>query len=515
MSIAETTTVPAAAVLPPAATINVRNVRFAGNQVLPIQPGATIIEGPCGSGKSLLLEAVALGLGCGERGRLLADEGARAAEIDCLGVVVRVASKTTRTGDLACGTLEEFDIGDLIDPPLKEAAAKNRHGIKALLRMSDAKADPALFYDLAGSREAFEQLVPPDALKTDDLVELASRVKRAFDAKARTEEDEAEREEGMAAALRNAGDGLDLSIETDQAALNAAHVAAINRQAALEAQFNAAKAARDKAAEARAALAQATGSTRTIAEFEGLLRSAKDEYADAKNKADELKRQWEIAKLEQQSAFDRAESAQANLDAAKKTQLAMAGWQQAIEAAEGVTAPAAEEIEAARQATLAAQQAIERAGVIRDAKRKLSEAAEHGTAAGKHRLAAQRLRDAGKATDDVLSKAVNSTRFSIRDNGMWATLPDGTSKPFYNAMSDGERTKIAFAEFVERARAATPDRNTLVVAPFPQRVWQDIAPSDKEALCRMAYALNVCIVTAAVDDGQLRVRVWSPNGQAV
>ena len=512
MSIAEPT-VPAVALSP--RSITVRGTKFVPNRVLPIQSGATILKGPCGSGKSLYLEAVALGLGCGARGRLRPADDALRAEIDCAGVVVRIAQNVTRTGDLSVGALEDFDIGDLIDPPVKDTAAKNRHGIKALLRMSGVQADPALFYGLAGSQEAFERVCPAATVQTDDLVELAGRVKRAFDAKARVAEDQAEREEGTAAALRNAGDGLDLTAETDQGKLNAVHIAAVNRQATLKAQADAANTARTRAADARLALAAATGSTQTVADFEAAEHAAKHDYAVARDQAYKLKRQSDLAKVEQQAAFDRVAYAEARTAAARNTAKAMSGWQTAIEAAEGVAAPACEEIAVARSDTLAAQAAIERAGVVRNAKAKLAQAAEHTADAAKHRKAAMQLRDVGKGTDDVLSKAVASSRFTIRENGMWATLPDGTAKPFYGAMSDGERTKVAFAEFVERARLGTPDLDTLVVAPFPQRVWQDIAPSDKEALCRMAHALNVCIVSAAVDDGELRVWVWTPETTAV
>ena len=38
-----------------------------------------------------------------------------------------------------------FDIGSLIDPPVKEEEARNRYGIKSLLRMTKVEADPSLF----------------------------------------------------------------------------------------------------------------------------------------------------------------------------------------------------------------------------------------------------------------------------------------------------------------------------------------------------------------------------------
>lgn len=513
MSIAEPITVPAVA-LPPR-SIKINDVRFLPeNFVVPVQPGATIIRGPCGAGKSILLEAIGLGLGCDSKGRVQPAEDAKRATIDCLGVLVNVtASKKTRLGDSEVGAYEEFDLGDLIDPPYKGDDARNGHGIKALLKISDAKADAAMFYDLAGGKEPFEQLVAPAALKTDDLVEMARRVKAAFDKKAREESDAAEREEGKAAALRNAGDGLDLTAETDQAKLNAALSEAMQRQATLDAQAKAAKAARENAAVAREQLAKATGSTKTVAEFEQLERVAKDEYADARTKADELKRQWDLAKIEAQSAYDRVENATAQVNAARQTEKAMAGWQKAIEAAEGVAAPADEDLAAARAATIVAQQAIERAGVVRDAQRKLREAAEHAEAAAQRRKADQELRDKGKLTDDVLSKAVASSRFAVSKDILFGVLPNGVRKPYY-VMSDGERTMIALAEKVERTRALTPDPGRPIVVRLPQRTLQDIPQSVRDRIFGMAAALNACVISAQVDDGELRCEVWQANGGA-
>jgi hypothetical protein len=499
----------------PNRSVTLTDVRYVPNLVVPVQPGATIIRGPCGSGKSIALDAIGLGLGARDRSRVRPCDDAERAVIDCLGVIVNVTEgRVTSRGELDVGALEEFDVGDLIDPPLKDPAAKNRHGIKALLRLSRAAADPAAFYHLAGDQARFEALVSPDTCKTDDLVELAGRVKRALDARARLDEDAAEREEGKASALRNAGEGLDLTAETDQAKLQQVHVAAVTRLAELEAQAKAAQQARAKASEARQALAAATGHAKTVAEFEAAEQAAKAEYQQVKAHAEDLKRQWELAKVESLAAFDRVQSAEDQTTAARNTAKAMSGWQQAIEAAEGVAAPADEEISAARQQTLTAQQAIERAGVVRDARVKLSQAQVHQTEAHEHRKEAARLRDAAKQTDDVLSKAVASSRFQVARDILYGIWPDNAKKPYY-AMSDGERTALGTAEKIERTRALSPDPARLVIVKLPQRVIQDLPDSIRQHLFAMAAAMNACIISAQVDDGERRCEVWTPDGQEV
>jgi hypothetical protein len=496
----------------PNRSVTLTDVRYVPNLVVPVQPGATIIRGPCGSGKSIALDAIGLGLGAKERARVHPCDDAERAVIDCLGVIVNVTEgRVTSRGDSDVGALEEFDVGDLIDPPVKDPAAKNRHGIKALLRLSGAAADPAAFYHLAGDQARFEAFVSPDAVKTDDLVELAGRVKAAFHARARLDEDAAEREEGKASALRNAGEGLELTAETDSAKLQAAHVAAVSRQSALETQARAAHLARDRATHAREQLVAATGQGRTIAELEAAEQSAKADYQEVRNRADELKRQWELAKVESQAAFDRVCNAEQATVAARNTAAAMSGWQQAIEAAEGVAAPADEEIAAARQQTLAAQQAIERAGVIRDARVKLSQAQTHQAEAHEHRKEATRLREAAKQTDDVLSKAVASSRFQVARDILYGIWSDNTRKPYY-AASDGEWTALATAEKIERTRALSPDPERPAIVKLPQRVLQDLPDSIRQRLFAMAASMNACIISAQVDDGELRCEVWTPDG---
>ena len=493
--------------------IKITDVRYCPNIVIPIAPGGTIIRGPCGAGKSIALDAIGLGLG-GPRGRVRPAEDAKRAEIDCLGVLVQVSeSRATRHGDLDVGAMEEFDIGGLIDPVVQDPDARNRHGIKALLRLSDAKADPALFYSLAGDQPTFEQLVPPDAVKTDDLVELAGRVKRAFDAQARLQENAAEREEGKAAALRHAGDGLDLNEESDSAKLQDMHVKAVAAQSVLVTKATAARQARDRAADARKQLAAATGSGRSVAECRADEQAAKELFEAANEKVREIQGILAHAQNQAGNALLTANGAKSAREAAERYEVATVGWQKAIEAAEGVEAPSDKEIATAAQTVQVIQQRIERAGVLRDARQKLAQADEHRRGAAEYRQQVARLRNAAKDTDDVLSKAVASSRFRVTRDILFGLLPDGQSKPYY-AMSDGERTLIATEEKIERTRAATPDLAQTILVKLPQRTFQDLSPSWRERLFALAAEQNACLISAEVDDGDLRCEVWTPNGAA-
>ena len=107
-----------------------------------------------------------------------------------------------------------------------------------LLRLSKAKADPKAFHHLVGDKAAFDRVVGTDAQKTDDLVELAGRVKRALQSAARNRSADAETEEAAAAADRDAMNGL-VDGPCDAAVLQAAHTEAVQRHAMLKTQWDA------------------------------------------------------------------------------------------------------------------------------------------------------------------------------------------------------------------------------------------------------------------------------------
>lgn len=484
------------------------------NLVIPVQPGGTIIRGYCGKGKSIVLEAIGLGLGARERGRVAPRAGTKRGEVDCLGVVLGInASRITRNGESSVASLEEFSVGDLIDPPVKDAEARNRHGIKALLRLSGGEAKPELFHHLAGGKASFEALVPPDSVKTTDLVDMAARVKRALESKAREAEGESEREEAKAAADRNAGDGLPMTACTDAAKLQRRLEEAAGMKAQLDEQARGARQAKQQAEAARVALASATGAGRSIAEYQAETDARKAEYAASRERVADLERALAVAKAESQSAFDRCAAAGDALEHARRTEAATAGWQAAIDAAADVYEPEASDLEMAARMVQEARKAIETAAVVRAAHERLARARQHQERAAESRKQAARLREAARATDDVLSAAVSSPRFAVAGDVLMGRLPTGEAKPFFD-LSDGERTMIAVAEKIERARAVEPDGQRLALVDLPQRVFQDLPPSVRKSLFAMAAERNTCVVTAEVDDGDLRAEPWHTNGAA-
>jgi hypothetical protein len=478
--------------------------------VIPVQPGGTVIRGGCGVGKSQTLLAISLALG-GD-GKVSPTRGEKKGEVDCLGVRLSVgASRTTRTGEPDCTCLEEFSLEDLIYPPRKGEDEKQRYGISALLRITGAKADPALFYELAGGKDAFDKLITPAQAKTDDLVELAGRVKRAFDARARDAVAEAEREEGKAAALRNAGDGLDLNIATDAANLQAALEVAAGTKSALDEQAKAATQAKSRAESARRSLAQANLPTpETILGAENRLSIARNARETASNDVSLLEAQLRNAKNTLALAEKEEEAAAEALGALEKTAEAGKGWNDAIADAADVWEPSPEDMTNAAAMVQQARTAIETAAIVREAKRKVEEAKQHQEAASEHRRVAMQASENAKGTWEVLSTCVNSKRFSVVDGVLLGTLPDGQTKPYYGDMSDGERAMVAIAEKIEKTRGTEPDSKRLAIVDIGQRIFQDIPDSVRAALFRMSAEMFACLIAGQVDDGPLRAEVYEP-----
>lgn len=502
--------------------------------VIPVQPGGSILRGRCGAGKSITLEAIAVALGSDNKSRVKPNVNKHGATVACCGVILNVsASRITRQGDAEVGSLEEFDLESLIYPPFKKESAKNEHGIKSLLRMTKTAADPAAFYHLAGDKQAFDALVGPEAQKTSDLVELAGRIKRAFQKKSNEVEAEAVKEEAEAAAHRDAMKGLDSAAESDPAKLQAAHTKAVQEFATIKAQWDAYQAAQQAAAEARKKLAEVNGSGNGLsmqaaqdslqvakANLEGAAAASRDAKAEIARIEAELKAAkaaYGSALVAQQAADDAVTAAENAVKAVEENAKLYAGWQAAIDNAAG-TCPDPQLVRSLEEAVDDAQDAMERGAVLRNAKQRVERAAAHQKKADELRKEAHRLNLAADGTDSVLSAAVASTRFSVQADLLMGHLPGGIVKPMY-ALSDGERSLLAIFEKIDRVCDADPS-DRLKLLDVGQRTWQDLPESLHDEILRYAYDRNVCVVSAAVsDDETMTVEVWQPktapiNGKA-
>lgn len=176
------------------------------------QKGVTVFRGPSGIGKSILqkgIQDVVRGTG-----RAPLRDGAKRGKLSVGGATLTIGGKCSHTGKFEVEHIEgRFDISTLIDPGLKTPALADAARIKALVALTGVKADPVLFQTHEAFTD-FDKIVKAESVKTDDLVEMARRIKSDYDEAARSAEDEAEREDGHANGLAS-HDDLDLTQESD------------------------------------------------------------------------------------------------------------------------------------------------------------------------------------------------------------------------------------------------------------------------------------------------------------
>ena len=490
--------------------------------VVPLQPGATVISGTCGLGKSLTLEAINVLFGGDQKDRIKATAGESGTTVSGCGVVLHLSpSRAVLKGEPDVDALD-FPLEEMIYPPFKLESAKHLHGIKSFLRMSKAIADPAAFHHLVGTPAEFTKLIPPDAIKTNDLVEMSSKIKRALQALGRKAIEDAEREEQAAAADRDAARSLDRTKETDEKKLSATHLEKVQEHARLKTQWDDYWKGKDAADEARAALAKA-GATQAGSEKDAADALARAIEARRVAEVNATEAKQEVARIQAllqaaqathghtlvalSNADDTITTAKNAVKAVEDNKATYAAWQKAIDAMAGAQEPDVDQLTAAEEVAEQAAQAVRDGAVLKAALEREAKAAKHQKNADEFRTAAFRWSQAADGTDAVLSKAVNSTRFSVKGEFLMGHLPDAQTLPLYN-MSDGQRSLLCILENIDRVCTADSVPR-LKVCNVSQRTWQDLPLSLRNHVARYAYERHCCVSAAIVsDDAKLETYVW-------
>jgi len=482
--------------------VKLRDIGPIGNVTITLQPGMNVLKGPNGAGKSRALEAVTR-LTSG-RGQVTPKDGATRGEAEGFGAVMRVGRKVTTTGALDVISLEgRFDIGHLIDPGLKDESAADAQRIKALVQLAGGSgADPALFYSLLGGQGEFDHYVSPSAVDTDDLVTMAARIKRDLEKHARLQTDEAEREVAAAEASRALAKDIDLTGPSDADALQselefavAEHSRVTEQAKAITKQILEAQAAQRKLAEAEASFSGL--SLEQAMDAEAVTRETS---AAANDEVARLEKLLQAARIAAQTADMQHENAVNALQNAISHAETIKVWRTAINEAANAEPIAAELIEQAASDVTAARQAADRGAVIRHARERSNSADEHMQHAAECRRVSDWLRDAGKATDEVLSELVGKLGCPLRVSGGRLVTDTARGETFYSELSHGERTKLALDI---AAAAVGPDG--LIVA--RQEFWEGLDPLNRQTVHQAMREAGVYGLTAEADLGELRAEV--------
>jgi len=464
-------------------------------------PGAYEFRGARGTGKTTCISSI--DWLAGHKVDVTLHDGALSGKIEGWGVVAPIGGRKRRKGELDLDTIDaqKFTLTDILDPQGKTPEVRDATRIKAIASLSEAKADSSLYYELCGGQAAFDALgITP----TDDPVVLATRVKAAFDKQARENQNTSEAEAKHAAPLERVPDDLDVSGESDLAVLGKARDEARDQFQRLKSERENGQNKEEEITKAKDRLESVKSeySGPTVGAAEKSRQAAIDKGAKAKARVEELEK--ELGK-----ARSAIETCKAEYIAANSTYEAAKSHAAAVEelsrvASQSVTYPEESTVVLAAEAIAKATEAYDRGVRIRDVKQNHEKAKAHRQAEKVAEKAADEARNKAGQVFDVLAQSLHTKHLEIKSiDGaprLFVQHPKRGRTAFdsVNGLSDGERVDYTLRELL-------PHIESPGLLPIPQRVWQDLQPSDRKALHTLAVDKGLYLFGAQVDDGDLRV----------
>lgn len=486
-------------------TISVRNIGPVKEfEATLATPGVHVIRGKQGAGKSTILRTVKFAVDGDCDPKPTNHDDAPAGEACVAGKTLRVMKTVREEGDLGVDGVGELNISDIHTPRFIDPKTRDRHRISGLIRLAGVEARPEMFHSLFGGADRFDAVVPADAVKTTDLVEMAGAVKRAADRAANSEEKAERTAKARMGAAQQLAEGIDTSRLHDEQKLQDQLAAAIEMHSRLSQQRSSALEVIRRAMQSKRQIAEAGGSV-DVSAAEAAHVAAIGRVQDARSQVEAAERALEIAKAEFRERSNEAEAAAQAMVAARRHRDSLAAWQADVDAAAKIECPTEQEVAEAQQAVSAAKAAQAVGLSVRQAIRALDEVRKHDGDAKAHATAAQRLRDAAAGTMEVLSGAVASipacplkVKYDDDGNPRLVITTDRSEREYFDELSDGERWSVILT-----LAAAT---NRLIV--LPQSAWGELADSTRDMIDRLARERGCYVLTAQADDGDLRCEAW-------
>jgi hypothetical protein len=464
--------------------------------------GVTVLVAPNGSGKSILLDAVSAA--ARGAGKVPLRDHAKKGRVEAFGAKITLGGTTRHTGEFEVENLEgRFDLSALVDPGLKTAEAADAHRVKALVALTGVQAKPELFRD----HEAFadwDAVIRGESLETDDLCEMARRIKVDYDTAARKAEADADKEDGFAQGLDNQAKAaeVDLTAESDAAVLQERYNSARDTLRGMEQSRRVATEQQEKAKTTRDRLealkskrldytqkeieAGAEEATKTVERCDADVTDINERIAQLQADKQALLSTRVEAARDLELWQEREKTLAAHLRAVREASVLLEGL------AEMVGAPSDENLADAKALLSQATEDQERGVLIRNTRQQVSDAAKHREKAAEHRRRAEAYREAGRATDAVLSDSIKCPTLRIESDGKAARLVTDTARGNsipYHELSDGERWTIA----IDLGAEQVGEGGLLVI---PQVAWEGIDGKNRKAIHKHAKTRKVYILTA-------------------
>lgn len=476
-----------------------------------LAPGVTVLRGKHGAGKTTILRTVQLATDGRTDRKPAKSDGVPRGAATIAGRTLSI-TKTVRTeGELSVDGLGELSLDVLHTPKFDDPAIRDKHRIATLVRLAGVSADPTLFHPIAGGPDKFAALIDSDSVKTNDLVDMAGRIKRRLERHAQEYEARVETETTRQVAERQAAEGVDLSAQDDMDALTAAMRSAIEAKARIDEQVKAADRALlavNEAQQRREALPPA----RDIAALQAVVDRMDQELVSANLAALEARRALQAAEERSRDTLAAFREAKTTLDNARREQALRDELDRTIADHASVDRPSDADVLAAEQAVKAANAASDYGSRVRFAKSALQRADAHVAEAQRASAAAKRLRASAAETQTVLSDAIGRIPncplrvvFDSDGDARLVVATDRSEAELFDDLSDGQRWRAVLD-------IAAAQGKLLVLS---QAAWGELSDGTRSQVDAMARERGCYILTAQADDGALRAELWSATATTV
>lgn len=467
--------------------------------------GVLVLKGRNRVGKSTAIRVLRALLSGNGRGLPVRDKAVRGSA-EAFGKRASVGANVRLTGDLNVESLEgKFDFSDLVHPEAKDPETRDRIRIKALLSLTGAEADPSVFYDLVGGKEPFEKLVPAESAKKKDLVELAGMVHRALHAEAKKKESEAEFSRGHAQACQEAAGCVEIEGTVELTPLHEASSEAAAKVSALDERIKHSgdNSLRYETTQRAIDEARANYQGQSIEAATHDWQQAEDNVRQSDAEILELERALIEQKLMAGTYQRHKEACGTSLHVAKSHYSAVANLEaMLVDAEEAVKdRPSQAEYQAATEDATKARAALELGVKLRDSQQKLLQAKAHEDDQRQAEQAAAKLREAARSVDHVLSQKLPTGPLRAEAGRLVLDTERGEGA-LYDECSAGEAWIYALPYGID----AVGKGGVLAVQ---QEAWDGLDNENRQRIAACAKDGFCWILTAEVDDGELRAEVFA------
>lgn len=481
-------------------SVIVENVGPVMQASIPAQPGRiTVLKGANGSGKSHLLGAVkAFSTGQNKKDVPLRD-GAKKGRVEFGGARLTIGKVNRSSGEADIAAIEgKFSIEDLVDPGLQKDEAADAKSIKALIGLLCPEVSFSLFAGLLDPGEV-DEIISSAARETDDLVKMASHIKRDIEKAARRVESELENHEQNVALMSKSIEGIDLEKESDAELLQENIEKAMQTLSDLRSKKQRADEYREEAAEARTKLVEVEEnySGLTVEQAENDVKQKRETIEQQKHMIEKVERNLRELNADLKSYEGDLVDAESNLETVRSYEQSTTGWRAVIEKAEKTIAPTDDEIEEAEMALDVARHAHDQGVRIRDAKKKQREIDAEVADIKRLRSRAEQLRDAAKATDDVLSDVISKSGSPLQvatiNGETRLVLKTDRGDEYFRDLSEGERWKISLDIAIDALQDVPAHHRILVIG---QTAWEALDDKNRNLIREHIAKSNIWALTA-------------------